>query len=393
MDISPLFAVDAEELLEQGNVQEAIDLCLKGLEAFPGYPAGEAILARAYKISGDSEKANEILESAIEKNPFNKGLDTLKKFDLEIENVEKIVRVPRFPDKPKKRKKRKLKKEESPVEYENKLETELSIEDFETDSEFENTEIKNESENIENLDNEEIEDTNSNEDILEDVDINVDEFDENEILLEEFDLESETEVNEDTFIENNSEDIQDEDIQDEEYQFEDNLIEEVVEDEIFDQIEENKTLEIDYEQLDLIPGLVDLNYEISSVDFENTEILNIEFDYNFPQFQYGYQIDLDEKLKINNLSDLANKLEDARIGKIKSDIAEPDLIDYDIDDVATETMGEIYFEQGAYKEAIKVFEKLKELKPEKIKLYDEKIAEIISAKENDLNNTKNFNFN
>lgn len=106
MEISPLFAVDAEELLEQGKVQEAIDLCLNGLEVYPGYPAGEATLAKCYKLSGNSEKANEILNIAIQKNPFNKALDTLKKYDLDLSNIEKIqtkrsktqVKNKRFPD-------------------------------------------------------------------------------------------------------------------------------------------------------------------------------------------------------------------------------------------------------------------------------------------------------
>ena len=84
MEITPLFAVDAEELLDQGLVDDALELCKLGLEAYPGYPAGEAVLARCYKVSGNSEMANEILETAMLKNPFNKALETLKKFDIEI---------------------------------------------------------------------------------------------------------------------------------------------------------------------------------------------------------------------------------------------------------------------------------------------------------------------
>lgn len=78
MEISPLFAVDAEELLEEGKTQEAIDLCLAGLEEYPGYPAGEAVLAKAYKISGDEEKANQRIEKFQSKNPNIKSFNAVK---------------------------------------------------------------------------------------------------------------------------------------------------------------------------------------------------------------------------------------------------------------------------------------------------------------------------
>ena len=50
--LSPLFAIDAQNLLNDGKIQEAIDLCEEGLKAFPNYAAGEGVLARAYKQLG-----------------------------------------------------------------------------------------------------------------------------------------------------------------------------------------------------------------------------------------------------------------------------------------------------------------------------------------------------
>lgn len=78
MSISPLFAVEAEELLEDGKIQEAIDLCLEGLDAYPGYPTGEAVLAKAYKLIGDDEKANERIEKAVSRNPTLKSFNAVK---------------------------------------------------------------------------------------------------------------------------------------------------------------------------------------------------------------------------------------------------------------------------------------------------------------------------
>jgi len=81
---SPLFAVDAQKLLDQGKVQEAIDLCIQGLEVFPNYQAAVGILAQAYKQIGNEEKANDTLKKAMDKFPTSKSLNNLKKFDLQL---------------------------------------------------------------------------------------------------------------------------------------------------------------------------------------------------------------------------------------------------------------------------------------------------------------------
>ncbi len=73
-DISPLFAVEAEQLLLAGFTREAIDLCRKGLEQYPDYPTALAVLARAYEAAGDAGKAGEALRAAVELSPAQRNI-------------------------------------------------------------------------------------------------------------------------------------------------------------------------------------------------------------------------------------------------------------------------------------------------------------------------------
>ncbi len=76
-DISILFAVKAEELLEQGSVNEAIELCNRGIESYPDYPAAYCILAKAYKGIGDTGSLGKILDTAIAKFPGNRQVENV----------------------------------------------------------------------------------------------------------------------------------------------------------------------------------------------------------------------------------------------------------------------------------------------------------------------------
>lgn len=358
MEISPLFAVDAEELLEKGQVQEAIDLCLAGLEVYPGYPTGEAVLARAYKMTGDTDKANEILEDAISKNPFNKALETLKKFDLEIQSVEKIERTSRFS----KYSTKSIEIKENFVELEkfddedDNLET---LQDFKFDDEIDSYSESDVFEIESHTDDEELEfDTLKDfEDDLENV------LDDNEIEILEEDLD----------IIDLGEEFENEGIEKEGFESEESVL-------------------IDYEDIGLISGLNKQGKILEIKPFKKEEILNIKFDYNFKQFPERHQIKVDDKIASLSLESLANNLVEGNASRNRIESVESNISDFNVGEIVTETMGEIYFEQGAYNEAIKVFEKLKTQKPEKVKLYIKKIEEIEEEKEKDLNSKRNFNF-
>lgn len=86
-EITVFFAVDAEQYLISGFPQEAIDLCRRGLEAYPDYSAAYTVLARAYKAMGEDDKAADILDKAAEKfsdkrlfEPAKRNLDFVPTF-------------------------------------------------------------------------------------------------------------------------------------------------------------------------------------------------------------------------------------------------------------------------------------------------------------------------
>lgn len=64
--ISLLFAVEAEQLLLAGMPEEAIELCNEGLEVYPDYAAAISVLAKAYKILGDANKAQSLISNSKE---------------------------------------------------------------------------------------------------------------------------------------------------------------------------------------------------------------------------------------------------------------------------------------------------------------------------------------
>ncbi|HPI20387.1 MAG TPA: hypothetical protein PKY56_08450, partial [Candidatus Kapabacteria bacterium] len=69
-EITLLFAVEAEQLLLSGFVEEAIDLLKKGIEKFPDYSAANAILAKAYTLLGKDDDANQTITNLKETNYF-----------------------------------------------------------------------------------------------------------------------------------------------------------------------------------------------------------------------------------------------------------------------------------------------------------------------------------
>lgn len=66
-EISVLFALEAEELINENKLDEAIKLCEAGLKIYPDYASAVAILAHAYLLRGDSQKAENIIEKYSDK--------------------------------------------------------------------------------------------------------------------------------------------------------------------------------------------------------------------------------------------------------------------------------------------------------------------------------------
>lgn len=91
-DISPLFAVEAEELLNEGKYREAIELCKQGLEVYPEYDTAKLILSKALKLNGMDEEAHSTVDEVINKKPHyklaKKSLDELSPPERTTENNE-----------------------------------------------------------------------------------------------------------------------------------------------------------------------------------------------------------------------------------------------------------------------------------------------------------------
>lgn len=74
ISVSPLFAVQAEQLILEGHPSEAIELCLGGLEYYTDYPTAYIVAARAYLVLDDQTKALTILDRALSLFPLHKPL-------------------------------------------------------------------------------------------------------------------------------------------------------------------------------------------------------------------------------------------------------------------------------------------------------------------------------
>ena len=90
-EISLLFAVEAEQYLLSGMIDDAIELCVKGIKAYPGYAAGYSILAMAYKQKGEIGKAKEAVITASVNQPFHKHIASLKNEIVEEKKSENSV--------------------------------------------------------------------------------------------------------------------------------------------------------------------------------------------------------------------------------------------------------------------------------------------------------------
>ena len=76
-ELSILFAVNAEEMLNNGDISSAVDLCQQGIVKFPDYPLGYYILAKSYLGLFDYSNAKSIADQALSKFPANKLIKNL----------------------------------------------------------------------------------------------------------------------------------------------------------------------------------------------------------------------------------------------------------------------------------------------------------------------------
>jgi hypothetical protein len=85
IEISPFFALDAEDLIRSGSLAEARELCLMGVSAYPDYPAGYCVLA---------DKSYEILESASVRFPGNRAVGAkIEMFSKKVRELSPDIQI------------------------------------------------------------------------------------------------------------------------------------------------------------------------------------------------------------------------------------------------------------------------------------------------------------
>ncbi len=93
-EVSPLFALEAEELSLKGDLERAVELCENGLKEYPDYPAAWAVLIQAYEQMDNIDVASDKLKEARERFPNNEALnridEELREKTAEAEPSEEI---------------------------------------------------------------------------------------------------------------------------------------------------------------------------------------------------------------------------------------------------------------------------------------------------------------
>lgn len=358
MEITALFAIDAEELLDQGKIEEAIELCLKGLEAFPDYPSGKIVLARAYKMSGQEELVEESFQKVMEARPNFKMLKSIKEKNFEVPKA-KVIEEPELEEN-----NSDDDKDLVSVESINNISVELIGEDIVNDEAI-------------------IEENNSSEDLLLDEVTEIEDSEQTEKSIENAEIETiESEIDDQLKeIEAKKEEILSTEVigepgeSNQEFDLKDAF------DKLDKQIEE---IEINSKDINLISGLKSIpKINVSLREIDKPKISRIKL----PEIATP---DIIKKKTLNGDKDflqmsLRNIREEGALEELglktsaeNSNTEIPVTIvseEYDYE-VFTETIANIYIQQGAIKKAKEVFEKLISLEPEKADYYKERIKNL-----------------
>lgn len=374
-NISILFAIDAENLLAAGKVDSAIELCKKGLEQHPNYPAALGLLARALKTKGDFDEAHEVLQQGLAKFPFCKELSIVSQYSSAVfadtyknKNLTSIEL------------RDKSKQVEKLVVEDNFNNLTIDTDNFPTKIAFLEDNDSTLSSSLEKL-NSLKQSINSSYD--DDDEISTDDFDFDEIPnLDETELEDE---DMEEGYEEDYEFFEEEDDQDEEYEddfddFDENVINSgkfleyivqgskpLTKDSIINEDQFTRA-KISSGNLSLIPGLNE-KYTFRDVRKNVNHFKPIT---EVPEFtKFNKYIELNKNLNNIDNSDLdvisqikksniPNKLSIEEIANQIHELSDNEIeVDQkDIKIIPTETLAQIYLSQGANKEAISVYKQL-----------------------------------
>ncbi len=369
--ISPLFAVQAEQLTHSGNPSEAIELCLNGIQHYSDYPTAYLVAAEAYVALNDKEGAIVILEKALEVFPLHRTV--LRVYDKLLNPVIQTL----------------------PSKLEDKVfensESELEHEHYE---QIQNVEIVRnllDSDGVQCISGNEFENVMQEVDSSEPVSESSKQEPENkqqeekqntgEPKFENVDHEGSTLHSEDTSKESSNQ-----------RQFSPlRIIEAVKAPPYF--IGSIKSTNVN-----LISGLEFAPLKIENGHSQSNTNTSLEEPPQFPKFlrkpkpsDVPMKTDIqvpktDETIpqKLTPLEELAARLEKVRIPVAHQEMARSNNALQVVPEMVTETMARIYEKQGAYSEAIKAYQILARRTPEKLDLYEQKIREVMEliAREN-----------
>lgn len=79
MEITPLFAIDAQKMLGSGDSSGAIQLLEQGISMYPEYTTAYAVIARAFMQMRDTETAYEWVQRGLKRFPTHRALITLER--------------------------------------------------------------------------------------------------------------------------------------------------------------------------------------------------------------------------------------------------------------------------------------------------------------------------
>ncbi|HET7153177.1 MAG TPA: tetratricopeptide repeat protein [Candidatus Kapabacteria bacterium] len=94
--ISPLFPVIADELLADGNILEAVELCEQGVVAFPRYSTGYLIAAKAYMHAKRFADAIAMCETGLAYTPSSNALIKMREM-ITAEEAKHAQRIAEHP--------------------------------------------------------------------------------------------------------------------------------------------------------------------------------------------------------------------------------------------------------------------------------------------------------
>lgn len=368
--ISPFFALDAVELFENGNYDDAIALCIEGIEQFPDYLTGYVTIIDLFIKIGNSQKAKEYLDKFKLISNNHKQISELEEILLSLEqsqdtsiandheiipDVEEVIEETTF----------NIILEAYQTELEDNQDNELELSDSQ-DSSFDEltfiqSEIQTEIEQTDFIpDNLEISELRQSfEEAPADStfeDNNQDDSLENN-LIQELDIETELEISDDVSLQSI------------------NLPKGFLKAFAAAIIPADYHPSLNVENKLLIDGLFDyLFYDFSS----NKQYSNFEIEANFDinSIISKYEKKSNQEDEIQKLAEKISNISKIEISEPIEEGPEEEPVDYT--PPATETMAKILVQQGQFEKAYQIYLTLAGKEPEKYDYYLEKANEILS---------------